>query len=127
MLLESGADPNVPLGKGAGNAVCTLTTNKAHRSRSSVAVTATLSLLHKLILAGADIFAKVMLAKGKVGTVMDFAHVAFQSVGRYGVHEVIQASVIKNGMQKLPLTDPVGGGGIWVGILSSGNFCAIAC
>lgn len=80
VLLENGADPNLPLGKGVGNIVCALTTNKAHKARASVAIAAAVVLLHKLVLAGADIFAMVVLAKGKVGTVLDFAHAAFQSV-----------------------------------------------
>lgn len=80
VLLENGADPTIPLGKGMGNVICALTTIKAHRARASVAATASVALLHKLMLAGADIFAKVVLTRGKVGTVLDFAHAAFQGV-----------------------------------------------
>lgn len=82
MLLENNADPNLPLGKGVGNAICALTICKAHKSRAPVSISASLSLLHLLILSGADVFAKVMLAKRRVGTVLDFAYAALREVTR---------------------------------------------
>lgn len=82
VLLENGADPNLPLGKGVGNVLCALTTIKAHKARACVSVTAALAVLLKLLDAGVDIFVRVVLAKGKIGTVLDFAYAAFQSVCR---------------------------------------------
>lgn len=80
VLLENDADPNLPLGKGVGNVVCALTTTKAHKARAYISVSAAVALLHKLLFAGADIFARVLLSKGKVGSVLDFAYAVFQSV-----------------------------------------------
>ena len=80
MLLENNADPNLPLGKDVGNAICALTICRAHRSRAPVSISASLSLLHLLILSGADVFARVMLAKNRVGTVVDFAYAALREV-----------------------------------------------
>lgn len=37
MLLESGADPNLPLGEGVGTALCSLTTHAALKKRDAAA------------------------------------------------------------------------------------------
>ena len=80
MLLQNGADPNLPLGRGTCNVLCALTTHAAHKSRSCDSSMRCLLLFHKLMLAGADIFASVKLGRGRVGTVLDFAHMAFTKV-----------------------------------------------
>ena len=41
LLIESGADPNLPLGKGVGTALCAITTSEAiknHTLASSIAM-----------------------------------------------------------------------------------------
>lgn len=80
-LLENGADPNLPLGRNLGNAICALTTHEAHRCRTGLPTSSCLILLQKLMVSGADIFSKVKLPKGgMVGTAVDFAHIAFKRV-----------------------------------------------
>ena len=82
MLLQNGADPNLPLGRGVCNALCTLTSQAAHKARALVSPLSCLSLIHILMLFGADIFRKVKLplVKGGEGTVLDYAHAAFREV-----------------------------------------------
>ncbi len=78
--MEHGADPNIPLGKAAGNALCALTTHTAHRIRAFTSTSSSLVLLHKLMMKGGNIFSPVRLHNGEIGTVIDFAHAAFKEV-----------------------------------------------
>ncbi len=81
VLLKSGADPNIPLGQGVGNAMCALTTHTAHRWRVILSTTSNATaLLHRLAMEEGNIFSKVKLTKGGVGTILDFAHAAFCEV-----------------------------------------------
>ena len=84
VLLQSGANPNLPLGKGVCNAMCALASQAAHKSRALEAPSSSsLTLAHTLMLAGADIFCKVKLNRGGIGTVLDFAYAAFKAVNLF--------------------------------------------
>lgn len=77
-LLAGGADPNLPLTRHVGSALCALANinyDRGPHPRNQV------KLLEKLIKAGADILMPVVVGEGRrcaVGTVVDYAHSAFQ-------------------------------------------------
>ncbi|XP_059399804.1 ankyrin repeat and MYND domain-containing protein 1-like [Carassius carassius] len=77
-LLAGGADPNLPLTRHVGSALCALANisyDRGPHPRNQV------KLLEKLIKAGADILMPVVVGEGRrcaVGTVVDYAHCAFQ-------------------------------------------------
>ncbi|XP_048019884.1 ankyrin repeat and MYND domain-containing protein 1 isoform X1 [Megalobrama amblycephala] len=77
-LLAGGADPNLPLTRHVGSALCALANinyNHGPHPRNQV------KLLEKLIKSGADILMPVVVGEGSrcaVGTVVDYAHCAFQ-------------------------------------------------
>ncbi|XP_051549311.1 ankyrin repeat and MYND domain-containing protein 1 [Myxocyprinus asiaticus] len=77
-LLEGGVDPNLPLTRRVGSALCALANinyDCGPHPRNQV------KLLEKLIKAGANILQPVMMGEGRrcaVGTVVDYAHYAFQ-------------------------------------------------
>uniref|UniRef100_A0A673HXB2 Ankyrin repeat and MYND domain containing 1 n=1 Tax=Sinocyclocheilus rhinocerous TaxID=307959 RepID=A0A673HXB2_9TELE len=77
-LLAGGTDPNLPLTHHVGSALCALANisyNRGPHPRNQV------KLLEKLIKAGADILMPVVVGEGRrcaVGTVVDYAHCAFQ-------------------------------------------------
>ncbi|XP_067271861.1 ankyrin repeat and MYND domain-containing protein 1 [Pseudorasbora parva] len=77
-LLAGGADPNLPLTRHVGNALCALANiNYDHGPHLRNLV----KLLEKLIKAGADILMPVVVDEGRrctVGTVVDYAHCTFQ-------------------------------------------------
>ncbi|XP_066503535.1 ankyrin repeat and MYND domain-containing protein 1 [Hoplias malabaricus] len=76
-LLSSGADPNLPLSRHVGSALCAaanLSYNAGPHSHSRV------KLVEKLIKAGADILMPVLVGEGRrcvLGTAVDYAHHAF--------------------------------------------------
>ncbi|XP_051980158.1 ankyrin repeat and MYND domain-containing protein 1-like isoform X2 [Xyrauchen texanus] len=77
-LLDGGVDPNLPLTRHVGSALCALANinyDGGPHPRNQV------KLLEKLIKAGANILQPVMMGEGRrcaVGTVVDYAHYAFQ-------------------------------------------------
>ncbi|CAM4657343.1 unnamed protein product [Leuciscus chuanchicus] len=77
-LLAGGADPNLPLTRHMGSALCALANinyDLGPHPRNQVI------LLEKLIKAGADILMPVVVGEGRrctVGTVVDYAHSTFQ-------------------------------------------------
>ncbi|KAA0712121.1 MYND domain-containing protein 1 Testis-specific ankyrin-like protein 1 Zinc finger [Triplophysa tibetana] len=77
-LLAAGADPNLPLARRVGSALCTLANisyDRGPEARNQI------NLLEKLIKAGADILMPVVVGKGhrcSLGTVVDYAHHAFK-------------------------------------------------
>uniref|UniRef100_A0A673NIK6 Ankyrin repeat and MYND domain containing 1 n=1 Tax=Sinocyclocheilus rhinocerous TaxID=307959 RepID=A0A673NIK6_9TELE len=77
-LLAGGADPNLPLTRHVGSALCALANisyDRGPHPRNQV------KLLEKLIKAGADILMPVVVGEGRrcaVGIVVDYAHCAFQ-------------------------------------------------
>ncbi|KAL3047085.1 hypothetical protein OYC64_021333 [Pagothenia borchgrevinki] len=66
-LLKGGADPNIPLGRRVGSALCALANIKYHLGGNRA------KLLEMLAQAGADILMPVMVGD-VVGTAVDFAH-----------------------------------------------------
>ncbi|XP_043079860.1 ankyrin repeat and MYND domain-containing protein 1 [Puntigrus tetrazona] len=77
-LLAGGADPNLPLTRHVGSALCALANIRYDRGphpRNQV------KLLEKLMKAGADVLMPVAVGEGRrcaVGTAVDYAHCAFQ-------------------------------------------------
>ncbi|XP_034065885.1 ankyrin repeat and MYND domain-containing protein 1 [Gymnodraco acuticeps] len=69
-LLKGGADPNIPLGRRVGSALCALANIKYHLGGNRA------KLLEMLAQAGADILMPVMVGD-VVGTAVDFAHYSF--------------------------------------------------
>ncbi|KAK5906894.1 hypothetical protein CesoFtcFv8_004799 [Champsocephalus esox] len=69
-LLKGGADPNIPLGRRVGSALCALANIKYHFGGNRA------KLLEMLAQAGADILMPVMVGD-VVGTAVDFAHYSF--------------------------------------------------
>ena len=98
MLIDNGADPNLPLGSGIGNVLCVMTTHMAHKIRlaaikqscsgessssSSSRETGTMTpiqLVDYLMIFGAHLTAPVKFSKDFVGVVTDFAHATFKTV-----------------------------------------------
>ncbi|KAJ4942938.1 hypothetical protein JOQ06_005450 [Pogonophryne albipinna] len=69
-LLKGGADPNIPLSRRVGSALCALANIKYHLGGNRA------KLLEMLAQAGADILMPVMVGD-VVGTAVDFAHYSF--------------------------------------------------
>ncbi|TNN53088.1 Ankyrin repeat and MYND domain-containing protein 1 [Liparis tanakae] len=69
-LLNGGADPNIPLGRGVGSALCALANINYHLGGNRA------KLLDTLAKAGADILMPVMVGD-VVGTAVDYAHFSF--------------------------------------------------
>ena len=98
VLLEGGADPSLPLGRGVANALCILTTHPALRKRDlpnslalvrilysvenrNSALTISPMKVSKLMKYGADVLQSVKITDhSDPGTVADFAHTAFKLV-----------------------------------------------
>jgi len=88
LLLENGADPNLPLGFGIGNALCVMATHNAHKIRlatsrqrgSEVDRKTPIQLMDYLMSAGANLTAPVKFGRDYVGILIDFAHATFKSV-----------------------------------------------
>ncbi|XP_023284574.1 ankyrin repeat and MYND domain-containing protein 1 [Seriola lalandi dorsalis] len=69
-LLKGGADPNIPLGRGVGSALCALANINYHLGGNRA------KLLDVLAKAGADILMPIMVGD-VVGTAVDYAHHSF--------------------------------------------------
>ncbi|XP_056270526.1 ankyrin repeat and MYND domain-containing protein 1 isoform X3 [Pseudoliparis swirei] len=74
-LLNGGADPNIPLGRGVGSALCALANVNYHLGGNRA------KLLDTLAKAGADILMPVMVGD-VVGTAVDYAHFSFNQDSR---------------------------------------------
>ncbi|XP_029905656.1 ankyrin repeat and MYND domain-containing protein 1 isoform X2 [Myripristis murdjan] len=77
-LLKGGADPNLPLSRGVGSALCALANINYHSGGHPHNKT---KLLDMLVKAGADMLMPVMVGE-VLGTVVDYAHYAFKQDSR---------------------------------------------
>ena len=67
-----------------GNAICSLTTLAAQKTRATVSNS--LAIFRKLKIRGVNVFSPVKLAKGEIGTVVDFAYSSFKEVYSIDYH-----------------------------------------
>ncbi|KAM9385759.1 ankyrin repeat and MYND domain-containing protein 1-like [Pholidichthys leucotaenia] len=97
-LLKGGADPNIPLGKRVGSALCALANINYHLGGNRI------KLLNMLTKAGADILMLVPVGND-VGTAVDYAHYSFHQdlhIANTPFHALsLQEREIYNAWQKL--------------------------
>ncbi|KAM9385758.1 LOW QUALITY PROTEIN: ankyrin repeat and MYND domain-containing protein 1-like [Pholidichthys leucotaenia] len=97
-LLKGGADPNIPLGKRVGSALCALANINYHLGGNRI------KLLNMLAKAGADILMLVPVGND-VGTAVDYAHYSFHQdlhIANTPFHALsLQEREIYNAWQKL--------------------------